>query len=175
GNAGGGGLYLWRGDSSVTLSTVEVTNTVIADNRIDPGQGTTPSGGGGGLQVQGLVAHLSHVTFAGNQLGTGLTAGQAAVVVESGPPTALAAGTLNLDYSVVANHTASTAGATALVVIKGSTLNLNVGAFSGNTKDINTTGIPAGTIPALATMTPIAFPGFVFAGSPNYDYHLTSV
>src|SRR5262249_36837435 len=79
----------------------------------------------------------------------------------------------NLDYSVVANHSAATAGATALVVIQGNTLNLNRGAFTGNTKDINTSGIPAGTITGLSTMSTVASAGFVSAGAPNYDYHIT--
>src|SRR5262249_23864685 len=39
GTGGGGGLYLWRGDPSLTLPVITVTNTVIADNILELGQG----------------------------------------------------------------------------------------------------------------------------------------
>ena len=169
GNAGGGGLNLWRNDLTLTLATIPVTNTVIADNIVELGNGGNPGGGGGGLQVQGLAADLDHVTFARNQLGAGLVVGQAMVVVPVGSGTIV-----NLNHSVVADHVASTSGATALVVTDGNTLNLNRGAFSGNTHDINNNDNPmlAGTITGLATMTTVASAGFVNASS--YDYHITA-
>src|SRR5262249_46395743 len=102
GNVGGGGLYLWRGDPSVTLPVIPVTNTVIADNIVELGQGVNPGGGGGGLQVQGLTTQFSHVTFARNQLGLGLFAGQAAVIVPGGAMPNLLPGILNIENSVVA-------------------------------------------------------------------------
>ncbi len=173
GPAGGGGLYLWRADPAVTLQTLEVANTVIADNTVELGQGSSnPGGGGGGLQVQALVAHLTHVTFARNQLGPGLVAGQAIVVV----PSAAGMGTLNLEYSVIADHVASTGGATAVVVTQGNSLNLNRGAFTGNTHNINDSGPPMlpGTITGLASMITVGSPGFRAAGPPSYDYHITS-
>jgi len=172
GTGGGGGLYLWRSDPAVTLQALRVTNTVIGDNIVELGQGgVNPGGGGGGLQVQGLSANLAHVTFARNLLGSGLVAGQAMVVVPGG-----SAASVNLDHSVVADHVASTTGATAFVVTQGNTLNLNGGAFSGNTNNTNINNIPMlpGTITGLASMLTVASPGFVSPGSPNYNYHITS-
>jgi len=173
GTGGGGGLYLWRSDPTVTLPTLSIKNTVIADNTVELGQGVNPGGGGGGLQVQGLSANLDHVTFARNRLGTGLVVGQAMVVLEA---PGISVASVNLNYSVVADHVASTVGATALVVTQGNTLNLNGGAFSGNTSNTNINNIPLlpGTITGLASMLTVGSPGFVSSGSPNYNYHITS-
>ena len=67
GTGGGGGLYLWRSDLSVTIGTIPVTNTVIADDTVELGQGgINPGGGGGGLQVQGLSAR-PHARDVGRQ------------------------------------------------------------------------------------------------------------
>ena len=175
GNGGGGGLYLWRGDPLVTLPVITVTNTVIADNIVELGQGTNP-GGGGGLQLQGLTAQFSHVTFARNQLGPGLFAGQAVVVVPGGAMPNPLPGILNLENSVVADHVATPSGGAAIVVLEGNTINLNRGAFSGNSKDTNANGNPMtpGTFTGLNTMTTVGPSGFVSPGPPNYDYHLTS-
>jgi hypothetical protein len=173
GTGGGGGLYLWRGNPAVSLPILPVTNTVIADNIVELGQGTNSGGGGGGAQVQGLSADLTHVTFARNQLGAGLVAGQAMVVVEA---PGVSTTTVTLHYSAVADHVAATSGATALVVTQGNTLNLDNGAFSGNTNNTNANGtpMPPGTITGLASMTTVGSPGFVSPGSPHYDYHLNT-
>jgi hypothetical protein len=173
GTGGGGGLYLWRSDPAVTLDTIQVLNTVIADNTVELGQGgVNPGGGGGGLQVQGLFANLRHVTFARNQLGPGLVAGQALVVVPSdaGP------GSVNLKFSVVADHVASTSGATALVVPQGNSLKLVQGAFSANTNNTNINNVPMlpGRLTGLESMLTVGSAGFVSAGPPNYNYHITS-
>ena len=173
GSVGGGGLYLWRADPAIPLSTLSVNNTVIADNVVELGQGMNPGGGGGGLSVHALSADLSHVTLARNQLGQGLSAGQAVVVI--GIPGAN--GSVDLSHSVVADHVAVTDQATALVVASGSDLNLTGGVLSGNTRNTNANGspLPAGTITGLDTMLAIAPPlGFVAAGPPTYDYRLTS-
>jgi len=173
GTGGGGGLYLWRGNPSVTLPTLQVRNTVIADNTVELGQGTNPGGGGGGLQVQGLSADLTHVTIARNQLGAGLVAGQGIVVVEA---PGVSTTTVSLHFSAVTDHVATTSGSTALVVTPGNTLNLDNGAFSGNTHNINDNNnpVPPGTITGLASMTTVGPPGFVSPGPPFYDYHLNT-
>jgi hypothetical protein len=172
GSGGGGGLYLWRVDPGVSLTTLSVENTVVADNVVQLGRGVNPGGGGGGLQVQGLSADLAHVTFARNQLGSGLVVGQAMVVLAAGVSTA----TVALRHGVVANHVAATSGATALVVTSGNTLNITGGALTGNTNNTNSNSVPLppGTIAGLGTMRTVASAGFVAPGSPSYDYHITS-
>jgi hypothetical protein len=173
GNVAGGGLYLWRNNPATSLPTLQVTNTVIADNLAELGQGTTPSGGGGGVFVQGLTADLTHVTLARNQLGAGLVVGQALALVDA---PGVSTTTVNLKYSAVTDHAGSPSGATALVVLQTNTLNLNNGAFSGNTHNINDNNnpVPPGTITGLASMTTVGPPGFVSPGPPFYDYHLNT-
>ena len=173
GTGGGGGLYLWRSDPSVTIGTIPVTNTVIADNTVELGQGgNNPGGGGGGLQVQGLFARLTHVTLAGNHLGTGLVVGQAMVILAGNSP-----GSADLSYSVIADHVASSAGATAIVVLPGSSLALGPVAFTGNTHDINSNSVPLppGNITGFNNMFTVDSAGFVAPGPPTYDYHIRRV
>ena len=169
---GGGGVYLWRTIPELTLPKIQVLNTVIADNRFELGDGVNAGGGGGGIQVQGLVANLRQVTLSGNELGPGLVAGQAMLVNQFAGP-----GIATLQYSAVADHVAATPGATAVVVTDGNFLTLKRGAFSGNTHDTNSDGIPVppGTITNLGSMLTLAVPaGFVSPGPPNYDYHITA-
>lgn len=167
GGALGGGLCLWINTVAGALTTQEIRNTVIADNAARLGNtGTNPGGGGGGVFVQGQSVSFTHVTLARNQLGPGLVAGQAMAVIEI--PALPSATTVSLDYSVVADHTAGASGASALWVNPANTLNLNVGAFTGNTT--NTGG--GGTINGLGSMLNVGSPAFVSPGTPNYDYHI---
>lgn len=169
GAADGGGVCLWLNTAAGALTTQQIKNTVIADNVARLGStGTNPGGGGGGVFAQGRSVSLTHVTFARNQLGPGLVAGQAMAVIEA--PAVPATTSVGLDYSVVADHTAGATGATALWVNPTNTLNLNVGAFSGNTTNAG----GGGTINGLGTMLNVGSPVFVSPGAPNYDYHIGS-
>ncbi len=172
GAIGGGGLYLWRGRPDAP-SLNEVINTIVADNSLEKGQGTSVGGGGGGIQVQGLTANLIHVTLARNWLGPGLVVGQALVVVQA---PGVSAATANLSHSIVANHTAETSGATAIVVLQGNTLNMNRVLFAGNTNNLNTNSVPLlpGAINGLNTVINTGSAGFASPGTPNYDYRITT-
>ncbi len=171
GGGGGGGLYLWRSKLSAS-ATATVTNSIIADNYVTMGSvgGTTLGGGGGGIQVQGLTATISHTTIAKNRLGPALVSGQGLLVLAApGIPST----TANVNHSIIAHHTEGGAGAVAVLVQSGNTVNFNRGLFSGNTKDTNTNGSPlaAGTFTGLPLLS-AASAGFISPGSPNYNYHL---
>jgi hypothetical protein len=173
GSVGGGGLYLWRNNPAVALPVLPVVNTVLADNSVALGQGNNPGGGGAGVFVQGLTADLTHVTLARNQLGPGLVVGQAVAVIEA---PGVSTTTANLNYSVVADHVAATAGATALVVSQTNTLNLSNGAFAGNTHNVNDNSIPLppGSITGLGSMLTVGTASFASPGPPHHDYHLNA-
>ncbi|MFC1467057.1 MAG: choice-of-anchor Q domain-containing protein [Candidatus Brachytrichaceae bacterium NZ_4S206] len=171
GPAGGGGLYLWRAKPEGP-ATNSVTNAMIADNVVEIGRGQVPGGGGGGIQAQGLTAEITHVTLARNRLGDGLIAGGALVVVEA---PGVSTTTVNLNYSIVADHTTEPAGA-AIVVLPGNTLNLTRGLFASNTADTNgdPTQLAAGTINGLDTTIRADSAGFASPSAPQYDYRLTA-
>ena len=171
GTGGGGGLYLWRGRPDAP-SVNEVVNTIVADNVLEMGQGRNVGGGGGGIQVQGLTANLTHLTLARNRLGSGLVVGQAIVVLRAPD---VSAATANLSHSIIANHTAETSGATAVVVLQGNTLNMNRVLFAGNTSNLNTNSVPLppGAINGLNTVINASSAGFASPGAPNYDYRIT--
>lgn len=170
GTGGGGGLYLWRGRPDAP-SMNEVVNAIVADNVLEMGQGRNVGGGGGGIQVQGLTANLTHLTLARNRLGSGLVVGQAIVVVQA---PGVSSSTANLSHSIVADHTAETSGATAVVVLQGNTLNMNRVLFAGNTSNLNTNSVPLppGTINGLNTVINAGSAGFASPGAPNYDYRI---
>jgi len=172
GAGGGGGLYLWMTWSGPNPTT-SVTNAVITDNYVALGStgSTAAGGGGGGIQVQGLQATITHSTIARNRLGPGLVSGQGLLVlvdVNAGP------GVVNVNYSIIANHTEGASGVVAVLVQSGNTLTFNRVLFAGNTKDTNASGgpVPPGTINGLSTMLSASSAGFISPGSPNYNYHL---
>lgn len=70
-------------------------------------------GGGGGLFVNGGLANLTHVTIAQNQLGHSSMQGTGMVALNNA--------TVNIDYSIIANHTS----AVALHAQPGSTVNFD--------------------------------------------------
>lgn len=172
GAGGGGGLYLWKTDGAVNMS-VSVTNVVITDNYVSMGShgGTAPGGGGGGIQVQGTQATVSHATIARNRLGPSLVSGQGLLVLAA-PGVSSASATVN--HSIIADHTEGGSGAVAVLVQQGNTLTFNRGIFSNNTKDTNADGspMPSGAINGLFTMQSVSSVGFISPGSPHYNYHL---
>jgi hypothetical protein len=170
GPAGGGGLYLWRARTDINPS-VSVTNAIIADNSVALGSGSVPGGGGGGIQVQGLTATLSHVTIARNRLGPNLISGQGLVVLAA---PGVSSATANVNHSIIANHTESGTGAIAVVVQQGNTLNFNRGLFAGNNRNTNAGDSTAGTFNGLGSMSSASSAGFVSPGSPSFNYHLQS-
>lgn len=171
GPAGGGGVYLWRAKPEGP-ATNYVINAIIVDNMIEIGRGQAAGGGGGGIQAQGLTAEITHVTLARNRLGKGLIAGGALVGVEA---PGVSTTTVNLNYSIVADHVTEPAGA-AIVVLPGNTLNLTRGLFANNTADTNgdPTQLPAGMINGLDTTIRADSAEFASPGAPQYDYHLTA-
>ncbi len=171
GPVGGGGVYLWRARPDAP-ATNRVINAIIADNAVESGGGQNVGGGGGGIQIQGLTAEVTHATLAGNRLGAGLIAGGALVVVEA---PGVSTTTVNLNYSIVADHTTEPTGA-AIVVLPDNALNLTGGLFAGNTADTNgdPSQLPAGAINGLETTIRADSAGFVSAGPPQYDYRITA-
>lgn len=172
GAGGGGGLYLWKTNPAVAMSA-SVTNAVITDNYVTMGSigGTAPGGGGGGIQVQGAQATISHATIARNRLGPALVAGQGLLVLAA-PGVSSASATVN--HSIIADHTEGGPGAVAVLVQQGNTLTFNRGIFSNNTQNTNADGSPMlpGTINGLSTMQSVQSVGFISPGSPHYNYHL---
>lgn len=171
GPVGGGGVYLWRARPDAPAIN-SITNAIIAANAAESGRGKSAGGGGGGIQTQGLTAEITHVTLAGNRLGDGLIAGGGMVVVEA---PGVSTTTVNLNYSIVADHVAESAGA-AIAVLPGNTLNLTRGLFANNTTDTNSDSsqLPAGTINGLATTIRANSAGFASPGAPDYDYRITA-
>ena len=108
------------------------------------------------------AANVTHCTFARNSVSAPPLTGQAiALAGGSGPVD------LNLDYSIVADHT-DFAAAQAIYVATGNRINLNRGLFAGNGTDV---GGP-GTVMELGTMISAGDAGFLSPGSPDHDYHI---
>ncbi len=171
GPAGGGGLYLWRSRTNINPSA-SLTNVIIADNYVTMGSGgTSQGGGGGGIQIQGLTATISHATFARNRLGPALVAGQGLLVLTA---PGVSASTANISYSIVADHTQGKAGAVAVHVQQGNTVNFNRGLFAGNNENTNAGNGGAGTFNGLAGVLSAPSAGFISPGSPDFNYHIRS-
>lgn len=180
GPGGGGGLYLFSVSPGIPTSTL--SNMIIADNLAIQGDGDLISGslgngGGGGLVVQGMNANISHVTFARNRLDPnhpGLILGQAIGVLPWYLSNGQLPATVNLDHSIVADHTIGAEDATAVIVQLGTTFTFNQVLFSGNTKNTNADGHPVtvGTIIGLNTTQTTATAGFIAGGDPYQNYHL---
>lgn len=170
GPAGGGGLYLWRTRTNINPS-VSVTNAIIADNYVTMGSSgnTSLGGGGGGIQVQGLTATISHATIARNQLGPALVSGQGVLVLAApGVSNAIA----NVNHSIIANHTEGANQAVAVLAQSGSTINFNRGLFAGNNRNTNAGDGSAGMLNGLGSMLSASSAGFVSPGSPDFNYHI---
>ena len=169
GAVGGGGLALTRVTSDGVTpdpgGNISIVNCVIADNRVEQGAGTASGGGGGGLWLQGTLGTVSHTTFARNYAATGLI-GQGIILIATPIPAVN-----DLNFVIIADHTASNTADAALYVQQAATVNLNRGLWSGNSQDTNAAGYQPGTFNGLATMLTGAA-DFVSPGTPNYDYHI---
>jgi hypothetical protein len=168
GAAGGGGGYLTRNGADVGL---RIRNSVIADNLAETGGGAgqVAGGGGGGLWLQGVEAEVVHTTFAGNRLGSAPMEGLGLVVVNYGCATP---STIEVVYGIIANHT-SHGGTEALWVGEGNSTTLERTLWAGNGRDTNAGDSGAGTVVDRDPVRALC-PGFVSAGAPSYDYHLSS-
>lgn len=164
GSAGAGGVAVIDVDAQRSGT---LRNSLIADNAVEMGGGTDNSagGGGGGLWVQGMSVSASHLTVANNSLSDPALQGQAILVI-----TFRAAGTLDLSYSVIANHTGLRS---ALYTQANNVINLNRNLFANNTQVSNNGDTGAGTTNGTDTSLFEGDAGFVSPGSPDYDYHLS--
>ncbi|MBP7686979.1 MAG: fibronectin type III domain-containing protein [Thermoflexales bacterium] len=164
GPAGGGGVAVTGIERHDALGTI--SNSIIADNRVEQGtSGQLWGGGGGGLWLQGMTVNVLHSTIARNWVATSLV-GSGALVI--GPYATVPGATVNLQYNIFANHTT---GNGALYVQSGSTANLTRGLWSENALNTNAAGYQPGIINGLSTMVS-GLAKFVSPGSPNYDYHI---
>lgn len=171
----GGGIYMfpgWPGTYNARLD-----NVIVAWNAASQGTGTSHPGygGGGGIVVHGVNAEINHATIAYNRINPPLVLGQGLLVQPwPSPDNPQWPATVNLNHSVIANHTSGGTNAAAIVVQRNSTLNFNQGLFAGNTKDTNANGSPvaAGTITGLNTMRSFPSVGFISPGLPHHNYHL---
>jgi len=178
GNAGpgaGGGLYIFADRPGSFYANIE--NVIVAENFAAQGSGVTSlgNGGGGGLVIHGMNANITHTTIAQNRLGSNLILGQGLLVQPwPSPLDPSLPATVNLGYSVIANHVEGGGLAAAIVVQRGSTLTFNQGMFSGNLKDTNVDNSPvsAGTVQGLWTMFSAPSAGFIAPNWPDYNYHL---
>ncbi len=164
GAVGGGGVALTRFTGS---STVQIINSIIANNLADLGTtGALVGGGGGGLWLQGTTVDIVHATIVQNSVASPLL-GQAVILADGAPtPT-----TANFSFSIIANHT-SGFGAAAVHAQQASTATLNRTLWAGNSKNTNAGEPQAGTINNTNPVNAGAA-GFVAPGAPNYDYHIT--
>jgi hypothetical protein len=159
GAAGGGGAVLWREYGS---TTIQVTNSIFADNVVEYGTGqASVGGGGGGLWLQGTQGDVVHCTFARNKIAGGLL-GQAIILVDPNPTT------INFKYTIVADHT--TSGQAAVHVLNKGTVKFDYTLWANNTQNYTTW-----TGGALDNNHPVndSSAYFVSPGSPQYDYRIT--
>jgi hypothetical protein len=184
GSPGGGGIYLVAikpGDRN----SVQVLNSVIANNVVQfggGGQQYSVGGGGAGAWLQGVNATFTHVTFDNNQLGQNVFFGQALLLLNdglnNGPAPTLTTATVN--YSIIADHTNGnnpTANTVHLRPQNGrNVLTYNQVLFANNTNDDNSGGRlevpPPGAYNGLNTVQQAATAGFVSPGAPRFDYDL---
>lgn len=173
----GGGIYVFPGWPRTSPYQVTLNNVVIAWNMASQGGGTSHPGygGGGGISIHGVNANLNHVTIAHNRLGSPLVLGQGLLVQPwPSPNDPQRQAVVNLNQSIIANHTVGGANAAAIVVQQNSMLTFNQGLFTGNTKNTNADGspVPVGIINGLNTMQSASSAGFIAADPPYYNYHL---
>jgi hypothetical protein len=156
-----------------------VRNTVIASNLVSVGSGTRSGGGGGGVWVQGATGTLEHVTIADNALGDPYLLGAGVGILPlSGLQTSVA-----FTNAIFANHTSPSTGPgvytnAALWVAQDASADVTHALFAGNVHDSNAgtwdvLNVPSGTI-NLTDVFDAPSAGFVSAGDPNDDYHLTA-
>jgi len=176
GPGAGGGIYAFKvrpGDFQLNLDNVIIANNYADQGRI--GYSSLGNGGGGGLVIHGINASIQNSTIAANEIGSSLILGQGILVQNWPSPDNTDQNyiaNLSLSKSIVANHQKE--NVPAIIVQKNSALALDYGLFSGNSKDINSDGLPVpkGSISGLETYEISANVGFVAPVSPYFNYHL---
>lgn len=171
----GGGVYMFPGWSGTYKATLN--NVVIAWNAASQGSGLSHPGygGGGGIVIHGINADINNATIAHNRINSPLVLGQGLLVQPwPSPDHPQQSATVNINNSIIANHTEGGPSAAAVVVQSNSTVTFSRGLFTGNIKDTNADGspVPVGTINGLTTMDSASSAGFVSAGPPYFNYHL---
>ncbi len=177
GSPTGGGLAFVSVNPNLTEHTVNITNSVIADNTAAfGGSGNTNiGGGGGGAWFQGVTVTLSQTTWAGNVIGPGLFYGAAMLLLND---SAQVPTTVTLAYSIVANHVNGNAAAIHVRGQNGrNSLTYNRVLSANNSQLDNSNGKPpdatgVGLISGGNTVLFAASAGFVSQGAPNYNYDL---
>ena len=180
GNSGpgsGGGMYLFATRAGSHHATLN--NVIIAENQAYQGTVGVQSlgnGSGGGLQIDGLAADINHATIVSNHIGSNMVLAQGLEIQPWNGTTPALAASVNLNYSIIADHTGGDTRASAIVVVPGSTLTINKDLFADNTINTNENSMPIapGTINGLNTVLTATSAGFVSPGSPDYNYHLLS-
>jgi hypothetical protein len=176
-NNGGGGVWVSRSGNSSNL-TVQIANTVVADNTGQPGNfnGSGPPNAvlntAGGILLQGVDATISQTTVASNTYdGVLLTAGTNA-------DGSTRAATATIRNAILANCQGGDAVALEVAGIPNA-VTLDHILYANNTKDDNSDGLPRtfagqpnppGTFKGLNTSLHAADAGFTSPGAPNYDY-----
>jgi len=164
GSAGGGGAAITGIERHDVLGSI--SNSIIADNRVEQGTtGQLSGGGGGGLWLQGMTVNVLHTTIARNWTAANLYGAGALII---GPYANVPAATVNFQYDIFASHTT---GNSALYAQSGAVVNLTRGLWSENSLNTNATGYQPGTFNGLNTMV-TGLAKFVSPGAPNYDYHI---
>ena len=166
GNAGGGGIFFewpFAGPGPVNV----MRNSVVADNVIDGSQG-----GGAGVRLLAAQASLVHVTLVDNRL-LGVGFGTAILV----GPRLSEASMLNLDYSILADHTVPSSGRALHVQATaqaGSTADLTQrNLFVGNGNDSNAGLANSGTFVGYPGSNLFdAGPSDFFIDPATSDYHV---
>jgi hypothetical protein len=183
-NNGGSGVWVSRSGNSSNL-TVQIVNTVVADNTAQPGQfnGSGPPNAvlntAGGILLQGVDATIDHTTVANNTLANNTYDG---VLLTAGTNAdgSTRAATATIRNSILAN---CQGGSAVALEVAGSpnAVTLDHVLYAHNTKDDNSDGLPKtfdgqpnqpGTFNGLNTAIHAASAGFTSPGAPNYDYSI---
>ncbi len=183
GGNGRGGKFGVPNGGGVTLSWVSnqynsrlnMTNSIIANNRALKGEGQQIEyGGGGGLWIQSTEATIEHSTIANNALGSGPGQfGQGMVLFATDTAAGKRASSVTIRNSLITGHSGSEGS--AVEVFSGSSVTFAGGLFYKNTWDTSAgnpnQGGSVGAINGQNTMGE-ANPLYVAPAAPQYDYHL---
>jgi hypothetical protein len=179
GGAGGGGVSLTFGSGPNVNTPFTIRNSLIADNLVSLGSGAFVGGGAGGLWVQAIQGTVVQTTIADNRLGDSRLLGAGVTVLNIPGWQAHAA----MSNVILGNHRSPAFDATsyanaALYVAQTASADVAHVLFAHNLHDSNAGisggfNLPPGTVNITGALT-AANAGFVSAGSPTDDYHLTA-
>jgi hypothetical protein len=163
GAVGGGAIYATAlNDNSKRI--FNMSNSIIAGNSVSTGTGKVPGGGGGGIWLEHVDSAMSHNTFADNVVTSFDMYGASILVTPSnqaGKQTEV-----SLNYSIVANHSASDTFSSGIYVLSGTQMILRRNLFAENNKNYE----GQVTITAINVVTTTA--GFISRGAPNFNYRI---